>query len=107
MNVCHEELDLFNYEKIGDVPPFTKAERDNFDLLLKEGFVDIYRELHKDKREYSWYGNDKDKLLNQGYRIDYFLVDTNIKSNISSAEIYKKYIGSDHVPIGIEFDLNI
>lgn len=107
MNVCHDELDLYNYEKIGDVPPFTKAERDNFDLLLKEGFIDIYRELNKDKREYSWYGNDKDKLLNQGYRIDYFLVDEKIKSSITSADIYKKYIGSDHVPIGIEFDLKI
>ena len=28
-------------------------------------------------------------------------------TSITSADIYKKYIGSDHVPIGIEFDLKI
>ena len=101
MNVCYQPIDLYDAENYGEIPPFTKGERDNFGLLLKSGFIDSFRFLHKDKVEYSWFGNDKDKLIDKGYRLDYFLVDDQTKEKLEKSEIFKKYIGSDHVPIGI------
>lgn len=104
MNVCYQPIDLYDADTHGGIPPFTKGERDNFGLLLQTGFVDSFRFLNKDKVEYSWFGSIKDKLLDKGYRLDYCLVDEKAKKNLEKSEIFKTYIGSDHVPIGIIYN---
>ena len=59
--------------------------------------------MHPLTQGFSWFGNKWDKLGNKGRRIDYFLVSKNMINNIKKTGILKKYDGSDHVPIYIEY----
>jgi exodeoxyribonuclease-3 len=54
-NVAHEEIDLARpKENIGN-PGFTNEERAWMTKFLNKGFVDIFREQHPDKIQYSWW----------------------------------------------------
>jgi len=49
-------LDLANPKTNEGTAGFTKEEREDFSLLLKEGFVDSYRHLYPDKtRVYTYW----------------------------------------------------
>ena len=49
-------LDLANPKTNQGTAGFTKEEREDFSLLLKEGFVDTYRHLYPDKaRVYTYW----------------------------------------------------
>ncbi len=103
-NVCNKEIDLFSAELYEGNPTFTEEERVNFKQLLGDAdLIDIYRHMHPLTQGFSWFGNKWDKLGNKGRRIDYFLVSKNMINNIKKTGILKKYDGSDHVPIYIEY----
>lgn len=100
-NVAHKPIDLArpkeNYNKTSG---YTQTEIDGMDLILKQGFIDSYRQLHSDKVQYSfWSVRFGARAKNVGWRIDYFLVDEKIKDNISSAAVHDQMMGSDHCPI--------
>ena len=42
---------------------------------------------------------------NIGWRIDYVLVDKNIRERLKSAFIFDDVMGSDHAPVGIDIDI--
>ena len=106
MNVAHKDIDVIDPQEHMNVPPCTAEERNNFEELLNVGFVDSFRFIKgNNANEYTWYGVDKERKLQLGFRIDYCLVDTNISTNITKANICKEYIGSDHVPIMIELSI--
>lgn len=106
MNVAYKDVDVIDPQEHIGVPPCTDNERNNFEELLNVGFVDSFRFINgNNAMEYTWYGVDKERKLQLGFRIDYCLVDTNISSNITKANICKEYIGSDHVPIMIELSI--
>jgi len=44
------------------------------------------------------------RARNVGWRIDYFLVSSVLRSRLKSAFIRPHVLGSDHCPIGIELD---
>lgn len=48
LNVAHLEIDLANPKTNTGTAGFTKEEREDFSLLLKEGFVDSFRHLYPD-----------------------------------------------------------
>ena len=45
------------------------------------------------------------RTKNVGWRIDYFIVSSDIKQHINEAYIYSEVTGSDHCPIGLEIDI--
>ena len=103
-NVCNKEIDLFSAELYEGNPTFTEEERVNFKQLLGDAdLIDIYRHMHPLTQGFSWFGNKWDKLGNKGRRIDYFLVSKNMINKKKKTGILKKYDGSDHVPIYIEY----
>lgn len=106
-NVAHAAIDLANpksnYNKTSG---YTQAEIDGMDLLLSQGFVDMYRSLYPEKVEYTfWSMRMKARERNVGWRIDYFLVDEKIKATVNNTEILGEVMGSDHCPISL--DINI
>ena len=103
LNVIPEKVDIYNFDNLEEKSGCSKGERENFDLLLKENFVDSFRYLNKTKVEYSWFGNFWNKKDYKGARCDFFIVDKNIIEQIEKSEILVKYNGSDHVPISITF----
>lgn len=57
------------------MPACTIQERNNFDKLLKSGYIDTFREAHPEKVQYTWWNMKIDaRKRNIGWRIDYILI---------------------------------
>ncbi len=106
-NVAHTEKDLANpksnYNKTAG---FTQVEIDGFEMLLKAGFIDSFREFVKDTGHYTfWSYMFNARKKNIGWRIDYFLISKVLRPKLKKAFILPDAMGSDHCPVGIEIDL--
>lgn len=107
LNVAHEEIDLARpKENIGS-KGFTAEEREGFTNFVKAGFIDTFRDLHPhEPNHYTWWspwGNARAR--NIGWRIDYVLVSTILKKNVTEAIILPEAMGSDHCPVGITLEI--
>ena len=103
MNVAHRAIDLkndkSNYNKTAG---YTQTEIDGMDRLLRSGFIDVYREKNPDREAYTyWSYRFKARERNIGWRIDYFLLTSELRERVVSAEIYSEVQGSDHCPVGL------
>ena len=101
LNVAHTEIDVFlkNPQASGFLP----KEREWFTNMLKVGMIDSFRLFNKKGGNYSWWHfRDKTRKENKGWRFDYFLASSNLKSKVKSAGILKEVFGSDHCPIWME-----
>ena len=103
LNVAHKEIDLAHPKNNEGNAGFTKEEREWFDNLLKEGFIDTFREFTKEEGYYSWwpYMNNL-RQRNIGWRIDYFVVSGSLLPKLRESKILKNVLGSDHCPILLE-----
>lgn len=105
-NVAHNEIDIKNAKANRGNAGFTDEERDKFTKLLDSGFIDTFRYFYPDTKDaYTWWsyiGHARDN--NIGWRIDYFLTSKDIINRVSNPKIYSDVYGSDHCPIGIEFN---
>lgn len=102
-NVAHHEIDLARPKQNQNNIMFTPAERKKIDNLLEQGFIDTFREFHKEGGNYTWWpymANARERNL--GWRIDYIFVSKNLDPKVKRAFILSKVKGSDHCPIGIE-----
>jgi exodeoxyribonuclease-3 len=100
LNVAHKEIDLANPGSNRKNAGFTDQERATFDKLLKNGFVDTFREFNKEGGHYTWWSNfGKARERNVGWRIDYFCVSESLRSHLVSSIIHPQVMGSDHCPI--------
>ncbi len=105
-NVAHEEIDLKNPKSNIGNPGFTYEEREWMDKFIKAGFIDVFRKIHKDKIEYTWWSyRFNARVRNIGWRIDYFFVSAKIFKRVKSSSILEKIMGSDHCPVEIKLDL--
>lgn len=107
MNVAHAEIDLKHPKTNHMNAGFTDQERGKFSLLLDSGFIDTFRYLYPDARDrYTWWsyiGANRDR--NVGWRIDYFIVSTELEKNIAGAAIHDMIMGSDHCPVELTLDI--
>ncbi len=102
-NVAHQPIDLArpkpNYNKTSG---YTQAEIDGLDGILKVGLVDSFRLLYPEEVKYSfWSVRFGARAKNVGWRIDYFLVDKNLKDQIKDSTIDNDIMGSDHCPVNL------
>lgn len=101
LNVAHAEIDLANPKGNKKTAGFTPEERDGFTNLLKEGFMDSFRELYPEETgKYSYWtfmGNARAK--NVGWRLDYFVLSERLKSSLCDSVMRSDVYGSDHCPI--------
>ncbi len=103
MNVAHTEMDLANPVPNRGKKGFTAEERSGFDNWLNAGFVDTFRLFTEGNGHYTWWSHfAKARERNVGWRIDYWLVSSSIKSRIRSAKIHASQTGSDHCPVSLE-----
>lgn len=105
LNVAHEEIDIKNPDSNHKNAGFSDEERAKMTELLSSGFTDTFRYLYPEEVKYSWWSyRFKARERNAGWRIDYFLVSDRVKENVKDAEIYTTVHGSDHCPVGLEFE---
>ena len=109
LNIAHTENDIWNPTGNKMTSGFLPNEREWFDKLLETGWIDICREKFGEmKGPYSWWSNrGRARILDRGWRIDYFLVNEAASKLIHNAEINREggLIVSDHAPIIIDLNL--
>lgn len=103
LNVAHNEIDLRNPGPNRGNAGFTDEERGKFTDLLNAGFTDTFRHLYPDAEEqYTWWSyRMKARERNAGWRIDYFVVSSDLDDRIGDSVIYADTEGSDHCPVGL------
>ncbi len=108
LNIAHTENDIWNPSGNKMSSGFLPNEREWFDRLLECGWTDVCREFFGDKKgPYSWWSNrGRARILNRGWRIDYFLVNKAAKKLITNAEINREggLVVSDHAPVIIDLE---
>jgi exodeoxyribonuclease-3 len=103
LNVAHQEIDLARPKDNVRNPGFTPEERAGFSRFLEAGFIDTFRVFEQGPGHYSWWSmRGGARSRNVGWRIDYFLVSSGLRSSLRSAWIEPAVMGSDHCPVGVE-----
>lgn len=75
------------------------------DKLVDRGWVDTFRRFDGRPEQYSWWSyRFKARERNVGWRIDYFFVHQKHIHRVKDAFIRQDIMGSDHCPVGIEFE---
>lgn len=107
LNVAHTENDLANPKANVGKHGFTKEEREGFQKFIDAGFIDTFRMFTPEANgNYTWWTHWANaRARNVGWRIDYFLVSSSLKSSIKNAQIHADVMGSDHCPVSIELDI--
>ncbi len=106
LNVAHTNDDLANPKVNVGKAGFTSEERSGFEALLKAGFVDSFRVFTQGNGHYTWWSNFSNARANNvGWRIDYFLVSSDLAPRLESAEIHADIMGSDHCPVSITLSI--
>jgi len=107
-NVAHKEKDLANPDSNQQNAGFTIEEREWFSRFLKKGYIDTFREFEHEGEKYTYWTyryNAREK--NIGWRIDYFIVNKEIKDKVRDSYRLEEIMGSDHCPIGIKIEDNL
>ncbi len=103
VNTAHKPIDLKNPEANKDRSGFLPIERKWIDKLLDSGFIDTFRMFNKEGENYTWWTyRFKAREKNIGWRIDYFFVTEDLKSNVKESLIHNDIYGSDHCPISLK-----
>ncbi|WP_423364500.1 exodeoxyribonuclease III [Mycoplasma sp. P36-A1] len=107
LNVAHNEIDIAQPDTNHKNAGFSDEEREKMSVLLDSGFVDTFRYKYPTRKDvYTfWTYFRQARERNIGWRIDYFLVNEKLKTEIVDAVIYDDILGSDHCPIQLEINL--
>jgi len=102
LNVAHTELDLANPKPNRGKKGFTDEERQGFQNMVDAGFVDTLRLFKQGNGHYTWWSHFANaRARNIGWRIDYFLVSSSLRSKVEAADIHANVMGSDHCPVSL------
>tara|TARA_B100000795_G_scaffold227199_1_gene183479 strand:- start:107 stop:883 length:777 start_codon:yes stop_codon:yes gene_type:complete len=106
-NIIPDEIDVYDHSRFFDDALYKIEIRKYFRELINYGFKDIFRQLKKNKQEYTFWDYMAGSWpKNYGMRIDHFLVSDNLLENIKTININQKPRGktkpSDHTPIELE-----
>jgi exodeoxyribonuclease-3 len=107
VNTAHNEIDLARPKENSMNTGFLPIERAWMDKLVKQGWIDTFRDLYPDKKDVYTYWDQKtaSRERNVGWRIDYFFVSSDIQKKVKDLVTLKDYYGSDHCPIMLDIDL--
>jgi len=104
INIAHRNIDLKNWRSNRKNSGFLPEERTWFDQWLHAGFIDVFRQLHPEKEQYSWWSNrGQARNNNVGWRIDYHICTPAIASRIQQTSVYTDNWFSDHAPVTAVF----
>lgn len=106
LNVAYSEDDLARPKENVGKKGFTNEEREGFQKMLDNGFLDTFRLFTKGNGYYTWWTHWANaRARNVGWRIDYFMASKILKTKIKKAQIHADVMGSDHCPISLTLDV--
>jgi exodeoxyribonuclease-3 len=103
-NTAHTEIDLKNPKENQNYSGFMPIERKWIDKYIEAGFKDIFRDLHSGETgHYTWWTyRFQARKRNVGWRIDYFMITSDLSEKVADCGILKDVEGSDHCPIYLD-----
>ena len=106
-NIAHMDIDIHDPKGNKNSSGFLPQEKEWMTKFLASGWVDTFREFHKEPDRYSWWSQrfPTVRLNNKGWRIDYISVTNPLKAQLIDADIYPDIKHSDHCPIYVEIKL--
>lgn len=105
VNICHKAIDIHNPVSNKNSSGFLPQEREWFDRFLASGFTDAFRNVNTEPHHYTWWSfRAGARARNLGWRIDYHLVDNQLKDRIQDYRIHSEIMMSDHCPIELKLD---
>ena len=108
-NVAPHEIDVYDADALKNTVGFHEREREALSYLKDWGFVDLFREMNKNSREYTWwdYRNSSFKR-NRGMRVDHIWASGRLAKRCTSCNIArdmrKMPVPSDHAPVTAIFE---
>jgi exodeoxyribonuclease III len=105
-NIAHKEIDTYDPVRNAKITGFFPEERAWMDDVIQSGWIDAFRVVNAEPKQYSWWANWPAAWQhNLGWRIDYQMITPGIASRVKSAWIYRDERFSDHAPVVIDYDL--
>lgn len=104
-NVAREDIDVYeeNLRQYWAEQGYASDERSDLEMLLEMGFTDAFRHFYPDTRSYTWWSNRLHKRgEDRGWRLDYFIVSTDLLPQVCDVRHLSHITGSDHCPIQME-----
>lgn len=99
-NTAHREIDLAHPKSNENTSGFLPEERAWIDHYLAHGFVDIFRKLYPERKQYTWWTFITNaRARNIGWRLDYFLVSESMAGQVEDVVTHVDVYGSDHCPV--------
>lgn len=103
VNCAHEEIDLARPKENQNAIGFLPEERAWVSKVIKEGWIDVFRQRNPHKVVYSWWHVlSGARKRNVGWRIDYFFADKALVPAVQNIEYLNAQLGSDHCPVLLE-----
>ena len=104
VNTAHKEIDLARPKENEENTGFLPIERKWIDGVIKNKFVDVYRNFYPNKTGAYTYWDQQTRARdrNVGWRLDYFFASSEIVPKTRKTGIMSDYYGSDHCPIWLE-----
>ena len=110
LNVAPEPIDVSHPERRVNEPDFHIDARNAYKEVVSWGFIDVFRQLHPDKVQYTYWDYFRNAFANnQGWRIDHILATKTLASCCTTAEVDVAPRGlpaaSDHTVAWAEFTI--
>lgn len=103
--MAHKKADVQNWAKNENNSGFLPDERRWMDQLFTQlDYVDTFRRVEKDPDEFSWYPNDDG---DNGWRVDYQVASSDLAHQIEYGKIYKTKRFSSHLPVIMDYDIEL
>jgi len=104
-NTAPDAIDLARPKQNAKTSGFLPEERAELARWLKAGWVDSFRHQNDEPGHYTWWSQRFGvREKNIGWRIDLALVSPGALPHLRKASIHPDVRGSDHCPIGVDFD---
>ena len=108
LNVAPEPIDVYHPDRRGNDPDFHIDARNSFKATVAWGFIDVFRQLHPDQIQYTYWDYFRNAFGNNwGWRIDHILATAPLAAVCEQAEVDLKprraADPSDHTVVWAEF----
>lgn len=104
-NTAHRPIDLRNPRQNEATSGFLPEEREWVQRFLDRGFVDVYRELYPERAQYTWWTyRFNARARGIGWRLDYFLISSDLAPCVQDVIIHDQIEGSDHCPVELRLN---
>lgn len=109
LNVAPEPIDVYHPDRRGNDPDFHIDARKAYKEVVAWGFTDVFRKLHPDVVQYTYWDYYRNALKNNfGWRIDHILATAPLaeRCRTASVDMAVRHItgASDHTIVWAEFD---